>query len=211
MPRRIQQVVRSTLDDNVTRGNVARDAAAIAAICRDIRLKIRASILKLHVKKGEPDWGVPSKLAGRRFDCAGASTTLPEYMDRTLGSQLASFLVPGQGWGCNSIVESSHQAGWREQAKKAPVAGGAPEYFTSMKIGVYGHSANSKFRLKKAAAKAAGVAFDAMAPREAWLTMMGAASPTASPVLFAGVKRRLRQHALENLRSSDYYQRNKHK
>ena len=207
----MQKVVRSTMDDGVTRGNVPRDATAIAAICKDIRVKIRASILKLYVKKGEPDWGVPRKLAGRRFDCAGASTTFPEYMDRTVGSQLTSFFVPGQGWGSNSIVESSHQAGWREQAKKAPVAGGAPEHFTSMKIGVFGHSANSKLRLKKAAAKAAGVAFNAIAPREVWLTMMGAASPSASPVLFAGNIRRLRQHALENLRSSDYYQKNKHK
>jgi hypothetical protein len=176
-----------------------------------MRPSIRAAILKLYVEPGEPDWGVPSKLVGRRFDCGAAAVTIPEYFDSTLGNQLSNFLIAKRGWASNSIVESSHQAAWREQPKKMDVAGGAPEHFTSVKIGVYSHSANSKLRLGKVAAKAANVRFEAIAPRENWLKMMGENSATGSPVLFVAVSRRLRDHALENLRSSNYYQNNKHK
>ena len=195
----------------MTRDNPPRDTAAILAICKEMRPKIRASVLKLYVKPGEEGWGVPSSLVGRRFDCEAASHTIPEYWDSTLGNQLSSFLIPARGYASNSIVESSHQAGWREQPKKMPVAGGAPEYLTSMKIGVYSHSANSKLRLGKAAAKAANTRFEAIAPRENWLKMMQDDSATGSPVLFVAVQRRLRDHARENLRASNYYQNNKHK
>ena len=211
LPRRLQKGNRSMMDSSVSRETPPADAAAVIAVCKELRPALKKAILGFYVPPGGDGHGCPKILNGRRFDCAAFAETAPEYVDETLGSVLGKLLIPTRGWATNSGVESSHQSGWREQPKKMPVAGGAPEFFNSMKIGVFSHSANSKLRLMREEAKEAKQTFNAMAPREKWLQMMGDRSVTNSPVLFEGVRRRLRSHAKHNLNQSDYWLRNKHK